>query len=133
MNEIARFFAVTVLGVVLDIAIAYGLHTLLGTPLALAATIGFVIAASFNYVMHQTWSFQEGSRRLSMARALRYAAVAGATLLARIGVVAALASAFGDGFALLILIAGAGVSFFVNFTLSKLFVFAERPSREGAS
>lgn len=133
MNEFARFFAVTVLGVVLDIAIAYGLHEALGTPLALAATIGFVIAAGVNYVVHQTWSFQNGSRRLSLARALKYAATAGITLAARIAVVAALAHQFGDSFALPILIAGAGVSFVVNFTLSKFVVFAERPSQRGAS
>jgi putative flippase GtrA len=133
MNEFARFFAVTVAGVVIDIAIAFVLHDAFGTPLALAATIGFVIAASFNYVMHQTWSFRTGSRRLSFARALRYAAVAGTTLAARVGVVAALASLFGDSLALLILICGAGVSFFVNFGLSKLFVFAARPTPGSAS
>lgn len=133
MNEFARFFAVTVLGVVIDIAIAYGLHEVFGTPLAVAATIGFVLAATFNYVMHQTWSFQTGSRRLSMARALKYAAVAGTTLAARVAVVAILADRFGDEYALLILICGAGVSFFVNFGLSKLFVFAEPRSRGSAS
>lgn len=133
MNEFARFFAVTVLGVVIDIAIAYALHEILGTPLSLAAAIGFVIAASLNYVMHQTWSFQTGSRRLSMIRALKYTGVAGTTLAARVGVVAVLARLFDDEYALLILICGAGVSFFVNFGLSKVFVFAERPSQGGAS
>jgi putative flippase GtrA len=131
--EFLRFFTVTVLGVVLDIGIAYVLHDTFGTPLALAATIGFVIAAGFNYVMHQTWSFQDGPRRLSVDRALRYGAVAAATLMTRVGVVAALASWFDGRFALLILICGAGLSFFVNFTLSKLFVFARRSSRGSAS
>lgn len=124
MSELLRFFTVTVLGVILDIALAYTLATQAGLPLWLAATIGFVTAASFNYVAHQFWSFRTGPRQLSAARALKYAGAAGATLLARIAVVAVLDAALGGEPALLILIAGAGVSFFVNFTLSKYVVFA---------
>lgn len=133
MNELARFLAVTVAGVVLDIAIAYALHELAGLPLWLAAAVGFTMAASANYVVHQLWSFQDGSRRLSLARAAKYGGVALATLLTRIAVVAWLASALDGGFTLLVLIAGAGVSFFVNFTLSKFAVFAERPAKADPS
>ena len=127
MSELIRFFAVTVVGVVLDIAIAYWLATRFGVPLWLAATIGFVMAASFNYIAHQLWSFRDGSRQLSALRALKYAGAAGATLCARVAVVAVLDAALGGEPALLILICGAGVSFFVNFTLSKYVVFAEPP------
>lgn len=127
MSELVRFFGVTVLGVVIDIAIAWALHTYAGVPLWLAATCGFVLAASGNYILHQTWSFQSGSRRLSLARGAKYGAVALVTLLARIAAVASLESLWTALPALFILIGGAGVSFFVNFTLSKLFVFAERP------
>jgi len=133
MSEILRFSIVTVLGVVLDIVIAYALHELGGVPLALAAVIGFVCAASGNYILHQLWSFREGARRLSAARAAKYAGVAGLTLTARVGVIAMLAAWTQGDYALLILICGAGVSFFVNFTLSKVFVFASDPAREGAS
>lgn len=127
MSELIRFFTVTVIGVVLDIALAYWLAEQFGLSLWIAATIGFVTAASFNYVAHQLWSFREGSRRLSAARALKYAGAAGATLLARVAVVALLDAALGGEPALLILICGAGVSFFVNFGLSKFVVFAEAP------
>lgn len=133
MSEIIRFFGVTVLGVVIDIAIAWALHTYLGVPLWLAATCGFVLAASGNYVLHQTWSFQSGSRQLSLARGAKYGAVALVTLIARIAAVASLESLWPALPALLILIGGAGVSFFVNFTLSKLFVFTERPPESHAS
>ncbi|MCK0098214.1 GtrA family protein [Qipengyuania sp. S6317L1] len=131
MGEMLRFFTVTVLGVVVDIAIAYTLHELAGVPLALAALIGFVCAASANYVLHQVWSFGGGMRSLSGARAAKYAVVAGLTLLVRVSVVAVLDAWLVGGFALLILICGAGVSFFVNFALSKLFVFAQAPAGEG--
>jgi len=133
MGEMLRFFTVTVLGVVVDIAIAYALHELAGVPLALAALIGFVCAASANYVLHQVWSFGGGMRSLSGARAAKYGVVAGLTLLVRVSVVALLDMWLAGAFALLILICGAGVSFFANFALSKLFVFAQAPAGESAS
>lgn len=126
MTELVRFFTVTVLGVVIDIAIAYALATQLGVPLWLAATIGFVTAASCNYVAHQLWSFRDGPRALSAVRAVKYAGAALATLAVRVAVVALLDRASGGDLALLILICGAGVSFFVNFGLSKFIVFANR-------
>ena len=127
MNELARFFVVTVLGVVIDLAIAFALHTGLGVPLWLAAAIGFTLAASANYVIHQTWSFQRGPRKLSARRAGLYALVALATLAVRIAIVALLARALAGAYPLAILIAGAGGSFFVNFGLSKFVVFAAEP------
>ena len=133
MSELVRFFGVTVLGVVIDIAIAWALHTYAGVPLWLAATFGFVLAASGNYILHQTWSFQSGSRQLSLARGAKYGGVALLTLLARVATVAGLERVWEGGFALLILIGGAGVSFFVNFTLSKLFVFAAADSQGAVS
>ena len=133
MSELIRFFGVTVLGVVIDIAIAWALHTYAGVPLWLAATVGFVLAASGNYVLHQTWSFQSGSRQLSFSRGMKYGGVALLTLLARVATVAGLERMWEGGWPLFILIGGAGVSFFVNFTLSKLFVFTEAAPKESAS
>ncbi|UAB79813.1 GtrA family protein [Erythrobacter sp. SCSIO 43205] len=132
MVEMVRFFVVTVLGVFLDLAIAYGLHELGSVPLTLAAVIGFVCAASANYVAHQVWSFSGGAGSLSANRAVKYGAVAALTLVVRVGVVALLDAWLAGAFALLILICGAGVSFFVNFALSKFFVFAHASTREGA-
>lgn len=127
MSELLRFFAVTVLGVILDLAIAFGLHTGLGVPLWLAAAIGFTLAASVNYVIHQTWSFRSGPRNLSARRAGLYAAVALATLAVRVAIVALLDRVLAGAYPLPILIAGAGGSFFVNFALSKFVVFAAEP------
>lgn len=129
MSELLRFFAVTVLGVVIDLAIAFALHTGLGVPLWLAAAIGFTLAASVNYVIHQTWSFQSGPRSLSARRAGLYAAVALATLAVRVAIVAQLDRTLAGAFPLAILVAGAGGSFFVNFVLSKFVVFTAEPDR----
>lgn len=127
MTELLRFLTVTVLGVVIDLAIAFGLHTGLGVPLWLAAAIGFMLAASANYVIHQTWSFQTGPRTLSARRAGLYALVALATLAVRVAIVALLDRALAGAYPLAILMAGAGGSFFVNFALSKFVVFAAEP------
>lgn len=127
MNELLRFLVVTVLGVVIDLAIAYTLHTGLGMPLWLAAAIGFTLAACANYVIHQTWSFQSSSRSLSARRAALYALVALATLAVRVAIVALLDRALAGAYPLAILICGAGGSFFVNFALSKFVVFTPEP------
>jgi putative flippase GtrA len=128
MSELIRFFAVTVLGVILDLAIAFALHTWAGVPLWLAAAIGFTLAAGVNYVIHQTWSFRSGPRDLSARRAGLYALVALATLAVRVAIVALLDRVLADDLALPILICGAGGSFFVNFALSKFVVFTPAPS-----
>lgn len=125
MNELLRFFVVTVLGVVIDLAIAFALHTGLGVPLWLAAATGFTLAAGVNYVIHQTWSFRSGP--LSARRAGLYALVALATLAVRVAIVALLERALAGAYPLAILIAGAGGSFFMNFTLSKFVVFTDEP------
>lgn len=126
MTELVRFLAVTVLGVVIDLAIAFALNRWLGVPLWLAAAIGFTLAASFNYVIHQTWSFRSGA--LSLKRAGLYAAVALVTLGVRVGIVAQLAWMVPDAWPLAILVCGAGGSFLVNFILSKFIVFAAPPA-----
>lgn len=128
MNELARFFVVTVLGVALDLAIALALHTYAGVPLWLAAAIGFGVAAMVNYVIHQTWSFRSGP--LSLRRAGLYALTALATLAVRVGIVALLERAVPGAWPLAILVAGAGGSFGVNFALSKFVVFAPAPVEE---
>lgn len=127
MNELLRFSTVTVLGVILDLAIAFGLHNGMGVPLWVAAAIGFTLAAAANYVIHQTWSFQSGSRNLSVRRAGLYTLVALATLAVRVTIVALLDRVLAGAWPLAILIAGAGGSFFVNFALSKFVVFAAEP------
>lgn len=128
MSEFLRFFAVTVLGVVLDLAIAFALHQWAAVPLWLAAAIGFAVAAGANYVIHQTWSFRSGPP--SLRRAGLYALVALITLAVRVAIVAVLELAVAGAWPLAILIFGAGGSFIVNFLLSKFVVFAAAPAGE---
>lgn len=127
MSELLRFFAVTVLGVILDLAMAFALHHWAGVSMWLAAATGFTLAAGLNYAIHQTWSFRSGP--LSARRAALYGGVALVTLAVRVGIVAALERALPGVWPLAILIGGAGGSFVVNFVLSKWFVFAPEGER----
>lgn len=129
MSELLRFLAVTVLGVLIDLAIAFALHAGLGVPLGLAAAIAFTLAASLNYIIHQIWSFRSGP--LSLRRAGAYALVALATMAVRVGIVAQLDRVLAGDYPLAILICGAGGSFVVNFVLSKWVVFAAAPTTAG--
>jgi putative flippase GtrA len=130
MTAFLRFFAVTVLGVIIDLAIAFALHQWAGVPLWLAAACGFTLAAGVNYVIHQSWSFGGGLGSLSARRAALYGVVALATLAVRVGIVALLDRALPEAWPLAILVAGAGGSFCVNFVLSKWVVFAPSPEGE---
>lgn len=121
--EVARFFAVAVAGLIVDLAVAWSAARLLGLPLWLAAGLGFVSAAAMNYVLHELWTFRAGMQRLSSARATRYGRALAATLAVRVGTVALLSWIFENSYALPVLVAGAGVSFGVNYGLSKYFVF----------
>lgn len=121
--EASRFLIVSVAGLVLDIAVAWCTARLLDLPLWLASASGFAVVATANYAAHELWTFRDGARRLSGGRALRYSAALGATLGARVATVAALVALVGDAHPLPMLLAGAGVSFVVNYAISKYFVF----------
>lgn len=121
--EIFRFGVVAVIGLVVDITLAYGATVWLGVTLVWAAALGFAVAACVNYMLHELWTFRSGARRLSAERALKYAATLGATLLARLLAVTVLARMLGEAETLTVLILAIGVSFTVNYLISKLLVF----------
>jgi putative flippase GtrA len=127
--EMLRFLAVSVVGVILDIAVAYTLAAVFGLPLWLAAATGFLVAAGGNYLLHELWTFRREDSGLSGRRGINYLGVSVVVLLVRLAVVAALETVLGADWPLFILIAGAGVSFFANLALSKFLVFAD-PSSE---
>lgn len=126
--EATRFLTVAVVGLIVDLTVAWSAARFLNMPLWLATVAGFAVAAALNYALHELWTFRAGARRLSAGRALRYGVALAATLSARVATVAMLAAILGNTFALPVLVAGAGVSFCVNYMISKHFVF--RPGAE---
>lgn len=133
MKELIRFFFVSVGGVVIDIAVAYAIATMLGTPLWIAAALGFSVAACGNYILHEVWTFRRETSKLSSKRALYYFITSGVTLSSRLVVVAGLSTWISRDHALVILIGGAAVSFFVNYIISKFLVFSRRAENKGHS
>lgn len=133
MQEIIRFFLVSVGGVVVDITIAYAIATMLGIPLWIATAVGFSVAACGNYILHEVWTFRCETSRLSRKRALYYFITSGITLLARLVVVVVLSAWVSGDHTLMILVGGAAVSFFVNYIISKFLVFSRRAEKKGHS
>lgn len=123
MIQAARFFAVAIAGLALDLAVAWSAAILLGMPLWLATALGFAVAAGANYAAHELWTFRHGARQLSFARGTRYGAALAATLAARVATVAALTMLVEIAEVLPVLLAAAAVSFFINYLISKHFVF----------
>ena len=122
-HPIVRFGIVALLGLAIDLGTAWLLASG-GLPLPGAAAAGFVVAAIVNYVIHERWTFQTEAR-LSAARGGIYLAVLIVTLGIRVVVVAILEAAVFPApqqRALPLLLAVA-VSFLVNYSLSKRFVF----------
>jgi len=126
--EILRFGIVAVVGLIVDISVAYGAS--LWMALVPAAALGFVSGACVNYALHELWTFQSGARQVSVGRALKYAASLGATLAVRLVAVAVLARLLGPDRALMVLLLATGLSFGVNYLTSKLLVFRPAQPRD---
>ncbi|WP_257575922.1 GtrA family protein [Sphingomonas sanguinis] len=122
-HPIVRFGIVALLGLAIDLGTAWLLASW-GVPLPGAAAAGFVVAAIVNYVIHERWTFRTEAS-LSATRGSRYLAVLIVTLGVRVVMVAILERAVFSApqqRALPLLLAVA-VSFLVNYSLSKRFVF----------
>ena len=128
--ELLRFLAVAVVGVVLDLAISYSLAKTLDLQLWVAAAVGFTVAAMVNYVAHELWTFRSDMRKPSVQRSIQYVGVAILTLLVRLVIVVWLGGLLDKDYLLVILACGVGVSFILNFTISKLIIFHCKPARE---
>lgn len=134
--ELARFVTVAVIGLIADIATAWLLWTLLGLKLIMSAGIGFLVGALVNYLLHELWTFKRAESQVSVHRLTRYGVALGATLAARLCAVYLLSRMFdAELYALHILILATGLSFIVNYAITKMFVFksnaAPNPVQKG--
>ena len=129
--EVLRFTTVAVAGVILDIAVAFLLARYVGLPLWLSAVAGFASAMLANYAAHELWTFRTSARRFSLQRAVQYAAASMVTLLTRLLAIAVLGRLTGTGHILSILITAAGVSFIVNYLISKFLIFRRTLRKAG--
>lgn len=126
MTQGARFLAVSVIGLGVDLGVSLLLATGVGLPLWLAATVGFLTAAAGNYILHEIWTFRQGRPQTSLRRFGRHMVSLGVTLGVRVGAVLLLQALFGvDRDALAILLPAVGLSFCASFLLARSWVFAQ--------
>ena len=126
-GEVLRFAIVTVAGLIVDLGTAMLAAEVIGLSLPAGAAMGFFAGALFNYVCHELWTFRVRGGGLSARRAGLYLVSMRVVLGARMGVAIALSPlAVGRLSTLGVLIAAAGVSFIVNYLLSRLVVYGSR-------
>jgi putative flippase GtrA len=119
-TELVKYTAVAVAGLSVDIGIGWFLANRTGMPIVHAAACGLIAGTLLNYVLHELWTFRGAHSRLSWRRAGLYGVVTLMTFASRLSVVALLASfASGPVGSLAVLVAAVGVSFTLNFLLSR--------------
>lgn len=128
-GDFARFLVVSVLGLGLDLSVAWALATWTAVPLPAAAFCGFAAGALLNYGLHEAWTFASKDRKPSAKRGGLYLLALGATVGVRVATVALLEATLlpRPEQALAVLVAATGLSFATNYILSKYVVF--RPGR----
>ncbi|EIZ79017.1 hypothetical protein WSK_2562 [Novosphingobium sp. Rr 2-17] len=116
--SVVRFGLVSVVGLAIDLSTGWLLLKLAGLPLVIAAGCGFMAGAIANYALHELWTF--GSGEVSARRGAQYLAVLAVVLAARLSAAAVLAKIIAPQVAL---VAAIGVSFLINYLLSRYLVF----------
>jgi putative flippase GtrA len=130
-QEFKRFGIVAVLGLIVDVSVAWLLMSRLGAPIVMAGAVGFLAGAAFNYMLHELWTFQGGARRLSASRAMRQTIVFVIVFWLRVAAIATFARISSSQFGIIAICGAAGVSLCANYLLSKLFVYASVSANPG--
>lgn len=120
-RQFVRFLIVASLGLLVDVGIALGLTAWLGAPLLIASGTGFLVAACFNYVLLELWSFRREASALSFRRLTMYLLSVGFALIVRLALVSI--SDFFLESDLQSIIIGATASIIVNYFFSSRLIF----------
>lgn len=126
-GEALRYLAVVIGGFIVDLAIAWTTHEILGLNLVAAAALGFLVAMCLSYFAHEFWTFRSAQSEVSGRRVVKFVAASGATLSTRLLLVwlstPLEALPFGSLFRLLFAFGG---SLVVGFLVNRLLVFGAR-------
>lgn len=123
-----RFAIASIAALAADFMLTMALHGLSPLPLHVCAAISFVAIGCAFYFVHEHWTFHAPASRSSPARMARNLVVLGCAFTARVGVIATLEFLHRPDslLAALYVLAGAGVSFSLNYIASRAWVFARR-------
>ncbi|OHV77111.1 GtrA family protein [Rhizobium sp. LCM 4573] len=127
--DFIKYFVVALVGLGVDISLAWALTTFARLTLVIASIFGFMAGALVNYFLHEFWTFAVSEAHVSPKRGFLYILVVLITLLVRLTSVVALeATVFQESSqALQTLMIAVGFSFFISYLLSKYVVF-RRPT-----
>lgn len=120
-GELLRFAIVAVVGLVVDISLAWMLSSVFGVNLMLAASAGFLGGAILNYLLHEFWTFRRPECQVSMPRILSYCSALGVVFITRLGVIYVFYKILGVTQSnLTILLVAAILSFGIHYLVTKL-------------
>lgn len=124
--RIGPYFVVALVGLVLDLAVSWGLNAAFGLALPLAATCGFAAATALNFILNRIWTFVDRNIPLTLHGFMRHVVSVLASLGVRLGCVVALQQALPASLqhAPIILVLSAGLSFVANYILASRWVFS---------
>lgn len=123
--QFIRFFMVSGFGVVCDIMLAYFFHRFFGLTLYLSTVISLSIIAISTYFIHQLWTFRSISTGFSSSRLIKFLISSIVVLAVRETTLFSLATLLhiGHSWAVAQLVIAAGLSFLVNFVITRYLVF----------
>jgi putative flippase GtrA len=120
-----KFFLVSLGGVGGDISLAWTLYSVVGIPLSLSVFISLSCAAVLMYFFHEFWTFRRNATQFSFRRLRQFMATSFLVLFVRWVFLWIMHNplGFGEQMALLQLTGAAGVSFLVNYAVSRVVIF----------
>lgn len=122
-GDALRYFVVSLLGLSLDLFLAYSFVRYFGFSLVAAAATSFALVATIVYFVHEQWTFSTSSRKTSLRRLFATALSSLIVLSVRLLTLNALAQIIGIGqHDFLLLLCATGISFVANFVLSRAIV-----------
>jgi len=133
-KEASRFLITGVSAVLIDFAF-YRLGMFFGLPPAIAKTVSFLTGTVFAYFANRHWTFEAGHLVADWHEIARFVATYGFSLVANVGINAALLAMLGRnemsiGLAFII---ATGVSAILNFLGMKFIVFRPNADETGQS
>ncbi len=133
LGEFLRFFAVTVLGLAVDLGLGWAVIAGAGAGDLAAAGLGLAAGMVVNYLLHLRWTFRDHGRQAGPGHFLAFALLSGVTLAIRLGVLSGLGwLGLREWLHPLVRLGiAAGLSFVVGYLLSRTLIFRRRAVDQG--
>jgi putative flippase GtrA len=130
-NSLMRFLFIGFLGTILNVVIFFIIADYLNIDANIASVIAFCIAVTQNYILNHLWSFKKYiTYDLNLKSYLRYVYVNIFGLIANMIVLNLILIEFHPDLKVIAQLMGIIVGTIFNYTLSKIYVFTEGPTKQ---